>query len=286
LVGLQLRPNGCKWSSSIVGAAPEAQNGFHRRGGATKTCGSIRLRLTFTDLPPLFKKMELLCRHCWPEPTSAPPLSSPAQRRRRRGREGAGFRPPPPARVRLRAAPLLSSPVRRRRQRGREGVGSRLPPLGLAFGASRELLWTGRTEAATVRELRDGRNRCRQGALREGRWERLDPSARRWDEKVPTWGGCGVRRMRCGEGLWHREDAPRVHLTVGNRNGYCGNRSYRSGSVRKKLGYGSLTEPSKPYQTALFGLPVSFTGLPDRFCRFRKPLRQRFFEPWMHRRCG
>jgi hypothetical protein len=38
----------------------------------------------------------------------------------------------------------------------------------------------------------------------------------------------------------------RVHLTVGNRSGYRGNRSYRSGSVRKKLGYRSLTEPSKP----------------------------------------
>jgi hypothetical protein len=38
----------------------------------------------------------------------------------------------------------------------------------------------------------------------------------------------------------------RVHLTVGNRSGYRGNRSYRSGSVWKKLGYRSLTEPSKP----------------------------------------
>jgi hypothetical protein len=38
----------------------------------------------------------------------------------------------------------------------------------------------------------------------------------------------------------------RVHLTVGNRSGYRGNRSYRSGSVRKKLGYRSLIEPSKP----------------------------------------
>jgi hypothetical protein len=40
--------------------------------------------------------------------------------------------------------------------------------------------------------------------------------------------------------LWNR-----VHLTVGNRPGYRGNRTYRSGSVRKKLGYRSLTEPSK-----------------------------------------
>jgi hypothetical protein len=38
----------------------------------------------------------------------------------------------------------------------------------------------------------------------------------------------------------------RVHLTVGNRSGYRGNRSYRSASVRKKLGYRSLTEPNKP----------------------------------------
>jgi hypothetical protein len=38
----------------------------------------------------------------------------------------------------------------------------------------------------------------------------------------------------------------RVHLTVGNRSGYRGNRSYPSGSVRKTLGYRSLTEPSKP----------------------------------------
>jgi hypothetical protein len=37
----------------------------------------------------------------------------------------------------------------------------------------------------------------------------------------------------------------RVHLTVGNRPGYRGNQPYRSGSVRKKLGYRSLTEPSK-----------------------------------------
>jgi hypothetical protein len=40
--------------------------------------------------------------------------------------------------------------------------------------------------------------------------------------------------------LWNR-----VHLTVGNRPGYRSNRPYRSGSVRKKLGYRSLTEPSK-----------------------------------------
>jgi hypothetical protein len=53
--------------------------------------------------------------------------------------------------------------------------------------------------------------------LREGRWERLDPPARRWDEKVPTWGGCGVRRMRCGEGLWHGEDAPTVWVGWGER---------------------------------------------------------------------
>jgi hypothetical protein len=38
---------------------------------------------------------------------------------------------------------------------------------------------------------------------------------------------------------------PWVQLTVGNRPGYRGNRPYRSGSVRKKLGYRSLTEPSK-----------------------------------------
>jgi hypothetical protein len=49
----------------------------------------------------------------------------------------------------------------------------------------------------------------------------------------------------------------RVHLTVGNRSGYRGNRSYRSGSVRKKLGNRSLTEPSKP----LFSVYRSvFTG--------------------------
>jgi hypothetical protein len=45
----------------------------------------------------------------------------------------------------------------------------------------------------------------------------------------------------------HRHRASfRVHLTVGNRSGYRDNRSYRSSSVRKKLGYRSLTEPSKP----------------------------------------
>ena len=30
-------PNGCKWSSSIPGAAPEAGSGLHRGGGATET---------------------------------------------------------------------------------------------------------------------------------------------------------------------------------------------------------------------------------------------------------
>jgi hypothetical protein len=34
--------------------------------------------------------------------------------------------------------------------------------------------------------------------------------------------------------------------TVGNRSDYRGNRSYRSGSVRKKLSYRFLTEPSIP----------------------------------------
>jgi hypothetical protein len=107
------------------------------------------------------------------------------------------------------------------------------------------------------REQGQGMNRRRRGG--EGRKERQRSADR-----------IAARGQKSGGG-------GRVHLTVGNRSGYRGNRSYRSGSVRKKLSYHSLTEPSKPYQTALFGLPVGFTGLPDRFCRFRKPLRQRFF---------
>jgi hypothetical protein len=39
-----------------------------------------------------------------------------------------------------------------------------------------------------------------------------------------------------GSGVAGERDVSRVHLTVGNRSGYRGNRSYRSGSVRKKLG--------------------------------------------------
>jgi hypothetical protein len=56
----------------------------------------------------------------------------------------------------------------------------------------------------------------------------------------------------------------RVHLTVGNRSGYRGNRSYRSGSVRKKVGYRSLTEPSKPLFSVYRSiLPVYRTGFGD-----------------------
>jgi hypothetical protein len=60
----------------------------------------------------------------------------------------------------------------------------------------------------------------------------------------------------------------RVHLTVGNRSGYRGNRSYRSGSVRKKLGNRSLTEPSKPlfsvYRSVLPVYRTGFGGLENR----------------------
>jgi hypothetical protein len=62
--------------------------------------------------------------------------------------------------------------------------------------------------------------------------------------------------------------AIRVHLTVGNRSGYRGNRSYRSGSVRKKLGNRSLTEPSKPlfsvYRSVLPVYRTGFGGLENR----------------------
>jgi hypothetical protein len=43
---------------------------------------------------------------------------------------------------------------------------------------------------------------------------------------------------RVGVGVADEPVRNRVHLTVGNR-------PYRSGSVAKKLGYHSLTEPSK-----------------------------------------
>jgi hypothetical protein len=60
----------------------------------------------------------------------------------------------------------------------------------------------------------------------------------------------------------------RVHLTVGNRSGYRGNRSYRYGSVRKKLGYRSLTESSKPlfsvYRSVLPIYRTGFGGLVNR----------------------
>jgi hypothetical protein len=52
-----------------------------------------------------------------------------------------------------------------------------------------------------------------------------------------------------------------VHLTGGNRLGYRGNRPYRSGSVTKKLGYRSLTEPNKPlFSVYRPVLPVYQTG--------------------------
>jgi hypothetical protein len=50
---------------------------------------------------------------------------------------------------------------------------------------------------------------------------------------------------RVGVGVADEPVRNRVHLTVGNRPGYRGNRPYRSGSVAKKLSYHSLTEPSK-----------------------------------------
>jgi hypothetical protein len=68
----------------------------------------------------------------------------------------------------------------------------------------------------------------------------------------------------------HFAEPPRskVHLTVGNRSGYRGNRSYRSGSVRKKLGYRSLTEPIKPLFSVYWSvLPIyrtDFGGLENR----------------------
>jgi hypothetical protein len=52
-------------------------------------------------------------------------------------------------------------------------------------------------------------------------------------------------RRSSQQGTAGRRDLSRVHLTVGNRPGYRGNRPYRSGSVAKKLGYRSLTKPSK-----------------------------------------
>jgi hypothetical protein len=80
---------------------------------------------------------------------------------------------------------------------------------------------------------------------------------------LPT---CGTRRAHC-----RRNTSPlmtRVHLTVGNRSGYRGNRSYRSGSVRKKLGNRSLTEPSKPlfsvYRSVLPVYRTGFGGLENR----------------------
>jgi hypothetical protein len=59
---------------------------------------------------------------------------------------------------------------------------------------------------------------------------------------------------------------PRVHLTVGNRPVYRGN---RSGSVAKKLGYRSLTKPSKPL--FLF-YRCGFAGFENRYgSGFLKP---------------
>jgi hypothetical protein len=69
-----------------------------------------------------------------------------------------------------------------------------------------------------------------------------------WEASRWRQGSGGVQRHRGSQtllcGQWR--GGCRVHLSVGNRSGYRGNRSYRSGSVRKKLGYRSLTEPSKP----------------------------------------
>jgi hypothetical protein len=89
------------------------------------------------------------------------------------------------------------------------------------------------------------------------------------------------RHLRCQvQGPWPRQArgtsqpyttvlaGTRVHLTVGNRSGYRGNRSYRSGSVRKKLGSRSLTEPSKPlfsvYRSVLPVYRTGFGGLENR----------------------
>jgi hypothetical protein len=77
----------------------------------------------------------------------------------------------------------------------------------------------------------------------------------------------------CSDSRKSRMQAPclssrSVHLTVGNRSGYRGNRSYRSGSVRKKLGNRSLTEPSKPlfsvYRSVLPVYRTGFGGLENR----------------------
>jgi hypothetical protein len=71
-----------------------------------------------------------------------------------------------------------------------------------------------------------------------------------------------------GSGVAGERDVSRVHLTVGNRFGYRGNRSYRSGSVRKKLGNRSLTEPSKSlfsvYRSVLPVYRTGFGGLENR----------------------